>query len=68
MLDFTCSDDDQEDDYQNLCDNLISSQTEIKESDDTTILESYLSSSNETVQDATKADQPEDLTIETTAV
>ena len=42
MLDFTCPDDAQEDDYQNLFDNLFSSQTEIEEIDDATLSESEL--------------------------
>ena len=58
MLDFTCPDDPQEDDYQNLFDNLISCQTEIDS-------ESDLSSSDGTIHYANTAVQPEDLAIET---
>ena len=65
MLDFTCPDDAQ-DDYQNLFDNLFSSQTEIEEIDDATLSESDLSSSDEPVHDATTGVQPEELAIETT--
>ena len=66
MLDFICPDDAQEDDYQNLFDNLFSSQIDVEEGADGNLSESDLSSSDEYLHDAATAVQPDESEIETT--
>lgn len=58
MLDFICPDDAQEDDYENLFDNLFSSQMEFEEGVDGNLSESDASSSEECLHDAATPEMP----------
>ena len=55
MLDFICPDDAQEDDYENLFENLFSSQMEFEEGAEGNLSESDASSSDECLHDAATA-------------